>query len=590
MNSSKSDSRKVEPSGILVLGGICALALGVRAAFLATWASGPLFGGLVGDELHFHRSAMALLEGQPAQGFLYQPLYTFFLAGAYAVLGPDVAAVRVLQLLLGTGNCLVFYALGRAAGGRLAGEHARPIGWMTALVAALYGPQVFFEAQLLAPVLTVPLVAGALACLLAGGRSRRSRRSRYLLACGLLLGLAMMGRPNLGVLLPVAAVWPVLGPGPIKRRLLAPVLICLGLVLGLSPSWLHNLARGQGLVAVSTSAGHSFYIGNNPSATGWFHVPASTRIDATGHDDYIRSLTAVAEEAADRPLSPAEVSSYWLDRGLSFWRDDPGRALVLAGKKLLLAVHAEEAAIHHAYCFGREMAPWLTVLLSFGVLFPFAVTGARLTFREHAAARVLASCAGAYLLTLVAFYVADRYRILLLPMLAPLAALGARGLYQRFRRGVRPATLALVVTGLVFGITQLPVLPDSYRPRAVAAAYNAMGTVAGNRGDLDAAARYFRAAIDRAPAHRSSQARANLGLVHEQRGRWDKARRLYLEAAAMAPRDPVPRLRLARLAERTGAWREAIRWWEEVAARTADPARARAAIQRLRERGEANEP
>jgi len=431
---------------VLAVVAICSLAVSVRLLFLARWAGTPLFSSPVGDELNFHRTALALLSEHSLGSFLYQPLYSYFLAGVYRLFGPDVGMVRTIQLAIGVGTTLLFYGLGRELGKD--GNAGRWTGYLTGTIAALYGPQVFFEGQLLAPALTLPLTAGALWCLLVA-----VKRSKpwLLVAGGLLLGLACMGRPNLLVMLPAGLVWLLMRIRPWRRIWLSAGLLVVGVILGLSPSWIHNAVSGQGFVPVSSSGGHSFFIGNNPQATGGFHIPKGARIDDSDHAAYRRSLTLLAERAAGHDLTPAEVSAYWWHRGLDFWAAHPGQVLWLSGKKLLLALNSVERPIHHPYVFAEEVAPILGYLLSFGIVFPFAVLGVWFGRRRRAGVGLLLGCAGTYLLTMVAFYVADRYRILLLSALIPLAGLGMvelaydprqgstahLAMYFRTRRGLR---------------------------------------------------------------------------------------------------------------------------------------------------------
>jgi 4-amino-4-deoxy-L-arabinose transferase-like glycosyltransferase len=553
---------------------ICAVALTVRLLYLGEWAATPLFHAPMGDELNFHDTALALLgRGATVDVFMYQPLYSFFLASVYSVFGEGAGLVRSVHLVIGIGNCLLFYGLGREIGGRWAGR-------LAALMAALCGPLVFFEGMLLAPGLCVPLLAGAFWCLVAAGK-----RDRPWLAApaGLLFGVALMGRPNLAAMLPVAALFLLLRPWPWKRRLLAAGLAVLLLVAGLLPAWIHNASRGESFTLVSSSGGINFYIGNNPQATGRFHLPRGEKLEGISHWDFARNTRVIAEQDAGRSLSPSEVSSYWYGRGLSFWGREPLQALGLAGKKLLLAVNSDEMPVHHPYVFAQEVAPVLRWLLPFGVLFPFAVLGVWWG-RKQKGIWLLGGCALAYLLTLVVFFVADRLRIMLLPLLLPLAALGMLKLAAAARdwrwRSNWPQLAVLV---LAFGLTQAPLTPDSFRARALAQGYNRMGKAEGERGNLEAAEGHFKKALELAGPADRALAGVNLGRVYELRGDMQKAHQVYLQVARAARDNRTVRVLLARMAERRGDPQEAIRWWEEVAGLLPDPRPAREHIRRLKE-------
>ncbi len=309
------------------------------------------------------------------------------------------------------------------------------------------------------------------------------------------------------------------------------------------------------------------------------------RIDDSDHLAYRRSLTLLAERAAGGKLTPAEVSAYWWHWGFDFWAAHPGQALWLSGKKLLLALNSVERPIHHPYVFAEDLAPILGCLLSFGIVFPFAVLGVWFGRRRRAGVGLLLGCAGMYLLTLVAFYVADRYRILLLSAFIPLAGLGMVEFARKIRAGgalrAWPYLLALAAA---FAVTQLPLTSARAGSQALVVGYNLMGKAAGEHGHQAEAEKYFKHAVELAGPGRGASARANLGLLFQRRGRLEQARKLYIEAARADPDWPIIRVRLARLAEGRGDIQQAIQWWREAAKLMADPASALKEIARLQAR------
>ncbi len=555
-----------------VLAGICAVGLLIRAACLVAWAHTPLLSSPTGDELNFHQTALGLLGLAPEpEAFLYQPLYAFFLATVYAVLGPDPVAVRGIQLVLGLVTICLFYGLGHRLAGRWSGR-------LAAGLAAVYGPLIFFEGQLLAPGLVVMLVAGGLWCLLAA-----PGRKWLLLPAGLLFGLALMARPNLVFVLPVFGIWWLFRVRSWRGRLAGAGFALAGLVIGLAPSWIHNAVKGQGVLPVSSAGGLSFYLGNNPQASGRFRVPRGMKIDASSHAAYRRSWHLLAEQAEGRRLSPAQVSNHWFGRGLRWWAQQPGAAAIMLGKKLLLAVNAEEAPIHHPYGAVAEVVWPLAWLPGFGLVFAFGLAGLWLGRRRTPGVGLLGWTVGVYLAGMAAFYVADRYRLVSVAMLIPLAAVGLVGLRERVRAGGLRATWpGLLVVLAAFGLTQLPFSDAAREQKARYALQNLMGSLAAEASDTDAARAYFERAIQIAGDEHGSTARANLGLLRERRGDLDGALELYRRAAVLDDENRQVRVQAARLCEQLGRLGEAIAWWRQLAALSADPAPARAEIARLR--------
>ena len=83
----------------------------------------------------------------------------------------------------------------------------------------------------------------------------------------------------------------------------------------------------------------------------------------------------------------------------------------------------------------------------FGVLLPLAVIGGVLTWPRRRVFAPLYALAGAYALSVLAFYVVARYRLPLVPLLIPFAAAGLRGLTSARAASVAVAiVVAIVVT------------------------------------------------------------------------------------------------------------------------------------------------
>ncbi|MBW2703864.1 MAG: glycosyltransferase family 39 protein [Deltaproteobacteria bacterium] len=560
----------------LILAAIVVVGLSVRLVFLAGWAETPLYHVPYGDEANFHQTALALIgQAGEADAFLYQPLYSFYLAGVYSVFGVDPAFVRTLQLFIALLTLLLSYGLGRELAGPWGGR------W-SALGMALYGPLIFFEGHLLAPGLVTPLLLGTLWALLRAGKGQRAW---LLLPAGVLLGLAVMGRPNLLLLLPVGGLWWLVVARSWSRKGLGVALALAGLIVGLAPSWIHNARQGNPWSPVSSAGGISFFLGNNSQADGRFHVPKGMRIDATSHEAYRNSLQALAERARGRKLSPKEVSDYWYSEGFGFWSEDPLSALTLVGKKALMAVNTEEMAIHYPYFVGAAIVPLLGFLFKFGLVFAFAVMGIVLTLRRSIGVVLLASCAATIFLSLMAFYVADRYRISMIPMLMPLAAVGVVELAHLVReRRARDLWPWFGLLAFSFFLTQVPMVGPSAKQRAFVGIYNLMGRAEGEQGHLGEAERWFRKGIDLAGSDGGSVPRGNMGLLAEKRGHVDQARMWYLQVTKQDSEDRFVRLRLALLAESRGDLAEALRWWRELSGLEADPSRALARVRFLESR------
>ncbi len=561
------------PYSALILFAICTLAFTFRVLFLAQWAETPLFHNPLMDELNFHKTALGLLgQGPAVEDYFFQPLYSYYLWVLYHLFGPDLALVRTLQIGIGLVNCLIFYGLGKA----LAGVW---VGRVSALLVALYGPLIFFEGHMLDPVLTVPLTAASLWCFLLAGQQKRTW---LCLLGGLFMGLAIMGRPNLGILLPIGGLWLYFRPWTFSLRVRASLMALVGLTVGLLPSWIHNVRQGEGWIPVSSSGGLVFFLGNNPAATGRFHIPPETGLECSTNEKCRATIIQVAEQAEGRQLSSSEVSNYWYRRTLTFFHEHPARAAFLFAKKFLQALNAEESPIHHPYVFGQQVAPLLNYTIGFAVVFPFFALGIFFFRRRDPGQVLLLAGFVAYLLSLVAFYITDRYRILLLPMMLPLAAYGMVELQRRFGQKsagqIIPAVMALLAA---FAMTQIPLSKPGFENKAIVRGYNHMAMAAVAAEDWPAAENYFRQVVELGPETAPSSDLDNLGRVLLRRGKNEESKQIFLQLAKRHPRLAEFRMRLAILAERAGQLQEALNRWREVARRSPDPSLAQAQLARL---------
>ncbi|MFN2166852.1 MAG: tetratricopeptide repeat protein, partial [Anaerolineae bacterium] len=262
-----------------------------------------------------------------------------------------------------------------------------------------------------------------------------------------------------------------------------------------------------------------------------------------------------------------------------------GRALALLGRKAMLAINAEEMPIHHSFAFGQRWAPVLRWLVPFGVLFPFAMLGAWLGWRRHPGVGLLFGCALAYAAGLALFFVTDRYRVVLLCPLAPLAAVGMVELGRRWRArgwpGVAPGLAVLLVA---FGLSHVTLTPPGFTERSLAFSYQWMGRVELEQGRPAEAEQYLQQAAELVGDSRGPIAGAawsGLGRLRELRGDPAGAVERYRRAAAADPGERFARRRLARLAEVAGRIAEAIHWWRELARLQVDPSAAEREVTRL---------
>ena len=584
-----SAAREESQAGLWRLGGLVFLiALALRGLHLGFFRRASFSSLLIGDARAYDAWARRLAAGDwmGSEVFYQAPLYPYLLGVWYALVGPDLLALRMLQIALGALAC----ALVAVASGRLFGRSA---GWAAGLLLALYAPAIFFDLLVQKAVLDLLLVA--LLVLLISLLVERVDGQRSFWA-GAALGLLALSRENALVLVPVLLVW----LGFRARRRTAPVLLCVaGVAVVLAPVAVRNFRIGGELQLTTAQLGPNLYIGNHDGATGSYVPLRPGRGDASFER---RDAAELAEVARGRALSPGEVSAYWRERATAWIRAHPGRWLELLGRKLLLAWNGDEAMDTEDLATHAEVSPplrWLSRVAHFGLLAPLALLGlgwSRARWREL---WVLHASIAVYTASLVAFYVVARYRLPLVPMLAPFAGLALAQLPARWRRGpagerIRTGLL-LVVAALIVNLPLLPRISGAtgddlralthlnyaqafeaqgrsdeasaqYRRAleldpANAHAHTNLGVLAAGRGERATALLHFEAAAASAPGQARNQ--SNLGVELQVQGRILEAIAAFERAVALEPEDAAFRFQLGAALAAAGQPGPAIAQFEE---------------------------
>jgi 4-amino-4-deoxy-L-arabinose transferase-like glycosyltransferase len=225
------------------------------------------------------------LRGRPTA--FRPPGYPYLLAAAYKVTGVQdearearVPVARALGVIVGT---LVVALLGVVA----AQLWGRTVGLIAMGLGAIYVPLITVGGAVMSETLFAALVLGALAAAL---QHRRSTHSwRWIVAAGVLTGLAGLTRPNAMVLLlPLAvAVWTV-RPRFSPRALAAPAVLVVVALLTVAPWTIRNAVVFDRFIPFSTQPGSAFAGTYNDESRSDRENPASWR--SIKHIDEYRHL------------------------------------------------------------------------------------------------------------------------------------------------------------------------------------------------------------------------------------------------------------------------------------------------------------
>ncbi len=578
------------------------LALLLRLAFVWQIRDLPTQRWLVMDAQRYDELARGIAAGgwMPSEAFYQAPLYPYFLALVYAVFGGgggsegSLLAVRLLQAVLGAVTVVLLAVLARRLFGSVTAGRAAGV------LAALYGPAIFYVPLLLKSTLTLLALTGAVLLLsphpLAPSPAppaplpgRGGNRKRILWA-GFLFGVSALLQENLILLVPCAALWLLL-PGaeePRRRRLAAAGVLVLGAVLGVAPATLLNLLAGGEVVVTSSQGGMNFYIGNAAGASGTYRgLSSGSQSPESQREDARRLAAAIATRERGRPvaageLTPGEVSALFWRESFRQVRADPAAWGRLLLRKTRLFWNAHEIPDAEGYdIYRRAGGPLALLWIGFGIVAPLGLTGLALTWWDGAwwdGRR-----RGALLLTLlllgvcgsvVLFFVFGRYRLPAVVLLIPPAGHALAVLIELIeaarrrecgRREWRRLAGAAAVAALAAVAVNLPAWSAVGRGRLDSAIWFNLSSAA-LRG-ADASFESFQQELARAGGRPDEAARASLDetLALTSRAADDLARALALEPGfyvARVQRAAALRRRGACLAS-AGAHEAALASYEE---------------------------
>ena len=556
------------------IAGLFGGALVLRLVHLLTVRHAPLFDHLYIDPKMYDEWAQRIAAGRLLSDapFFLDPLYPYFVGAIYAVAGRSLLAVAAVQAVLGALAAPLVFDAARP-------WLPRPVPRVAGIAAALYLPAVFFGTVLMKPTLALFLVALMLWLL---SRAMLAGRPVDWAVAGAALGVVGLARGTaLGTVpaLALAAALELRGDG--RGRTLARVASFLaGVLVATIPTLAHNFAVSGELIPTTTNWGQIYFIGNNPdNANGRFmELPFVRSEPVHEQEDFKRE----AERRAGRTLTHREVSGFWFAESARWIRAHPGDWARLQWKKLRVFWGGYETPASLDYYFYRRSAPVLRLPIpGFEVLGPFALLGTLLALRRRGWPQLVAVYALALSISVVAFFVLTRFRLLAAPALYVLAALAAVELAGAVRAAIggRARMRALALAALLlaaFAFVNLPVqAPRDYwtyrladaiglptRLETTAKAHFNLGVTCAALADgaadpaatLRQAEQELRAAL---AEEERPETLVELGKVLAREGRDDDAIPVYEQALALAPYDWRARHTLGLLHLRGGRPREA---------------------------------
>jgi len=357
------------------------------------------------------------------------PLYPFFLAGVYLLLGMNTPAaylsIELLQALSSAFGCLFVYWIGRKLWSHRVGEVA-------GFIMALYPPLIYSVTRIRPITFIVDLLA--LEVLLVLQLSEKPRTG-IAVAAGIVIGLLALLEPVMLIFAPFACLWLYLHAGENGGRFLR--LICVMAIVALLvvlPWTVRNFIVHGRFVFIESSLGYQLWVGNNPHATGTSRLlPAPEERGLCwpeqgifGWRDVQQLLWRQKETTPTvfstmpldlreqlRSMSEVEGDALLLGLATDWIREHPARFLVLSLQRLKYYWWLDPS---------NPLATMVVYALPWFVLFPLALLGIVLSRRSWRRLSLLCflliSVTVPYLVTVVE----PRYRMPLEPYIILFAA------------------------------------------------------------------------------------------------------------------------------------------------------------------------
>ncbi len=495
-------------SHAVALTAVFAAALCLRLVYIDSIHTSPSARVLQTNALRYHLWAQAILDGNaPPPPFDQPPAYAYFLAAAYWFAGnasPEV--VRPIQAVLDAVHCVLLANLVARSGLPLASV------WFTGLLAAVYGPFIFFTGEILPASISLLLLATAVnAC----------SEQRWLAASVLWL-LATLFRAELLLPLSLYVAWLFFRGNGSTARQLGTVVVVGWLVATVAVS-----IAARRIVPYTSGLGLNLWLGNNPYADGVNPFPPAPLQAAVE-----RARTALANDVV-------KLDRWFLSQAIGFWREYPWEALRLTWKKFRWTLVDRELPNTgdvtwqqgHSWLFRLPFFP-----LSFGALLCLGSGGLAVSLRRYPWSRtfgLLGIVALSTLLTCTMFFTNGRFRLPLAPFLLFAAAhLPALLTGERWARNLRPH-LPTVLASIAFASWIAFANPFNVKNYYVPALVTNAGIAERLAGRPDKAIALLERAL--ASAREDDLAWSHLALAREQAGDLAGAANAYLDALTFAP-------------------------------------------------------
>jgi len=388
-------------------------ALILRFSFLAFWYQSGQGDRISSDAQSYLSIAKSIhegkgfqLDGEPTarRPPLYPAWIAFFLKFSTFPLG-----VQIGDAWLGAISCLLLYGIGKELfGGK--------IGLISAGVLAIDYISIRQIVSIMSETLFLVFL---LACFYFLILSFKKKESFLFFLAGIFGGMSLLTREVLILYFPLLILWILfLGGSVPKKRIQWTIFFLLGLALAVGPWMVRNSVLYHHPVLITTTAGHTFYIANNPMTSG----------GRTGGDwEWEKDSFLPNDPNLETYKPPADAKLF--KQGFEFIAQNPKKVMKLAVKKIINTWRPYQTD-------SALPVRWITAVPYILIVF-FAIIGIVKSagqWRELMPVYLLI----AYVFLLHAVLIAEiRYRYPAMPFLMLFAAFGIMSIIEKNKKTVR---------------------------------------------------------------------------------------------------------------------------------------------------------
>ncbi len=450
---------------------------------------------LLWDERIYHSWAREIAEGTFKSKSVYEfsPLPAYIMAGIYWLFSPNPFYIRMLNIVYGTSTCFVVYLISKELAGR-------KVAILACIIACLYKPFIFYSIVPLKDslgLLLFALMAYLLIKVINAYSNQNENNSKEIgnIAdigfLGLVAGMLLNVRPNAIILVPVILLlllWYARRDKFLwKNLLMFAAVYVAGLIIALSPFVMRNYTVAGKFALTTSQSGFNLFIANNIDNPDPYYRPVP--FASSSPFEQGTQFTIEASRRVGKKLTSQEASDYWTSETVKQAVSNPFAFVHKGGQKLLVVLNSFEACDHYDIKFISNFAKFFKIPFpNFWMVFPLFILGVIISWKDKRT-RALMTVLLFYCATLIIFFTNGRYRLPMLSVMIPFAAIGITQLYSDFKEKLYVlCTKHAAVCAVCLIITFLPVRATD----DTTAYYNTHAIILASKGYVNEAILYWK--------------------------------------------------------------------------------------------------